>query len=83
MTKKKKFIVYQTLDITIGHLVEAESMDEAMNSIWDNGIDLKKIVMLDADYARPYDASEFNGEQTMTNEEIIGFFNELATEEEI
>lgn len=83
MTEKKKFIVYQTLDITIGHLVEAESMDEAMNSIWDNGIDFKNIVTLDADYAKPYDASEFDGEQTMTSEEIIGFFDGLAPAMEV
>ncbi|MFZ9715838.1 MAG: hypothetical protein ACO3CH_00075 [Ilumatobacteraceae bacterium] len=78
MTEKKKFIVYQTLDITIGHLVEAENMDEAMNSIWDNGIDFKNIVSIDADYAKPYEAVESEGETPMAQYEVIGFFDSIG-----
>jgi hypothetical protein len=58
----KQFIVRQTVDLDLQWLIEAESVQDALEKAWGN-FDISKVVdICPLDWDKPWDAEEVQGE---------------------
>jgi hypothetical protein len=53
-----KFIIHQTVDLELNWVIDAESVEDALEKAWGN-FDSTKVLSIDVlDWDRPWDASE-------------------------
>lgn len=53
-----KFIIHQTVDLELNWVIDAESVEDALEKAWGN-FDSTKVLNIDVlDWDRPWDASE-------------------------
>lgn len=57
----KKFIIRQTVDIDLQWLIEAESVEDALEKAWGNFNIAKVVDICPLDWDKPWDAEEVEG----------------------
>lgn len=62
----KQFIIRQTVDIDLQWLIEAESVENALEKAWGNSDSSKVVDICPLDWDKPWDAEEVEGKAPST-----------------